>query len=836
MKMKKLIIPAFALFVSAALSASSIYNITDKVKIEEPKRFGVNFETAAFAPWVPQNWNCWNNMYAFEPIVFRHIIQASDGGTNFIESKLGEPTGAHSMSKTRSRGTGFWGLYPDDFWNGAEARIYRYNGKKLEFLRKAKVKKFYGNNDGEDKIYFEKNGAKIEKGDVCDLFMERLAPPLDSLKQHPGVKKRPERFEHLRKYFGDFWPVTETKFRKGTRVPGLDSILDDKTFAPEGGSTASLKITFPGSDGEAVGFGGQYMNVKLGNDFPKGKTFRFEAWMKNKDLDGPVVLQLGNYASKEFTLTNIWKKYSIEFKAEGQKANGEPLMVGSKAKGTIWLDNLLVYQTDLKPFQIYPQVIEDLKKLKPGCLRSLSGRGMLSLDAFLSDGFTRNSIYQMKSGPATHQRCSGNYSLRQQLSICEEVGADPLIMTFLCWSDEEIERFMEYLAAPADVGYGKLRAKHGRINPWTEAFDNIYLECGNEIWNKNYAPQAFSQDPELCGQLTERLISKVKNSKWNTKKNIVGIAAARGMSGICQTRWDKNRKGWTRRSAEHTPSLDAVGSGPSGYIGGWDNASIKADSLEEALRNNLFFNVRMFEPVLPEFYDLRNAISNDFLMLQYEAGPGYPLPSPQKPYYEEVEQINKSLAMGIATLDNFMFVISNNGLINYYLYKKGNGWATHNHDGIPHTTYLAMLLRNLYAKGSIMVVKEGKQETIDLPEVKISRFGSQSPTMAKFAKTTKPAIKNVPLTRLYAFKEGKRNSFIILNRDFDNPQKVTINVPYNPESKYTEYLLTHKDPATTNRKGYNVKIQENNKTNFTKCFNYIIPPASAVTIVNYEKN
>jgi len=74
MKMKKLIIPAFALFVSAALSASSIYNITDKVKIEEPKRFGVNFETAAFAPWVPQNWNCWNNMYAFEPIVFRWIL------------------------------------------------------------------------------------------------------------------------------------------------------------------------------------------------------------------------------------------------------------------------------------------------------------------------------------------------------------------------------------------------------------------------------------------------------------------------------------------------------------------------------------------------------------------------------------------------------------------------------------------------------------------------------------------------------------------------------------------------------------------------------------------
>ncbi len=243
----------------------------------------------------------------------------------------------------------------------------------------------------------------------------------------------------------------------------------------------------------------------------------------------------------------------------------------------------------------------------------------------------------------------------------------------------------------------------------------------------------------------------------------------------------------------------------------------------------------MFEPLLPEFQELRDALGKDFLMLQYEAGPGYPLPKPQKPFDEEVEQVNKSLAMGIATLDNFMYVISNNGLINYFLYGKGRNWSTHNPDGIPHTTYLAMLLRNVHAKGSLMEVETRKQETVDLPEIKLSRFGTQTAQQAKFAKDRKPAISDVPLVQFYAFKEGKRNSFIILNRSYDEEQTVTFSVPYTPEEKYTEYLLTHKDPSMTNREGENVKIQERSKIGFAKKFTYIIPPASAVTLVNYAE-
>ncbi len=815
--------------------SESVYTVSNQIKIENPTRFGINYETSPFAPWSDTSWNCWNAMYSFEPITFRHILQATGGDTGFIECIKGKPTSAHPLGNSKSVGPGYYGIYPNDFWNGAEVNIYRYNGESLALLRTAHIKKFYGNSDSEQRIYLTTHGVKIEKGDVCDLVMNRLSPPMDSLKQHPNVIKSPEYALHRRKYFGAwFYPVTESLFQRSTRIPELQSVLDDTTCAPTGNSTASLKISFPGSDTEAVGLGQQYINQAVANRFPEGKSFRVEVWIKNNNLDGTVLLQAGGYASQEFEITNTWEKYSLEFTPKGAVPNGKAFMVGSQAKGTIWIDNLICYQTDLKPFQIYPETMNGLKTLNPGCLRSLSGRQALTLDSFLSEGFSRKQIFDMKTGPSNGSRY-GNFSLNQQLTLCKNIGANPWIMSYICWTDEEIQHFMEYLGAPADIGYGKVRAAHGRTEPWTQEFDHIYIECANEIWNPNYNPQAFPNDPELCGQLSERLLSQLKKSTWNTENNILGISPARTVGGLHMKHWNPKLKSWSYRAAEQFPSLDALGASPSGYIGGWDNASIESNNLTDALANNLFFGVRMFEPLLPEFNSLRKALGNNFMMCQYESGPGYPLPSPKQPFDEKVEQVNKSLAMGVATLDNLMYVISNNGLINYFNYKKGPNWSTHNENGIPHTTYLALLLRNRHAQGALMHIEEGKQDTVNLPEVKIGRFGAQTAEQARTTNMTKPAIKDVPLTRVYAFKDDKRNSFLMLNRSYSKPQTVTIHIPYTPHSVFTEYLLTHKNPATTNRDGYNIQIQETEKKGFTKTFTYTIPPTSAVTLVNYEQ-
>ncbi|MBW2704061.1 MAG: hypothetical protein JRF33_24845 [Deltaproteobacteria bacterium] len=47
----------------------------------------------------------------------------------------------------------------------------------------------------------------------------------------------------------------------------------------------------------------------------------------------------------------------------------------------------------------------------------------------------------------------------------------------------EMENLMEYLAGPVDSPYGQIRAQRGHPAPWTEVFDQIHIEIGNEAWN-----------------------------------------------------------------------------------------------------------------------------------------------------------------------------------------------------------------------------------------------------------------------------------------------------------------------------------------------------------------
>lgn len=829
MKTRNLVsLPALAL-ASLLHAQSNVYNVTDETRLEKPNRFGINFETSIFAPWTLNTWNCWNAVYSFEPIVFRHPLQASGGGEDYIEAVKGEPTSDHPGGKTKSPGASYWNQFPDGFWDGAEVRIYRDTGNGIELLREDTVDVFSAS---EGRIELMDSREPIQRGDLIDLQMTRLAPPMEALQKLPNANRGPQM------YFGSFYPVTETSFTKATfkKVPGLTAVLDDSTFAPEGGSTASAKITLPGStNGEAVGLGHQFINNKAPNRFPEGKTIRVEAWMKQEGMTGPVKIQAGGYAEQEFDVTDEWQQYRFEFDSSGAVPNNQSFLVGSASPGTLWVDNLIVYQTDVEPFAIYPEVMQSMKDLNPGCLRSMSGMGMYTLDAFLTRGFERNHIYDLKQGQNSHGG-QGNFSLGEQLEICREIGAEPWIMAYILWSEEDIDHFVEYLAAPADVGYGKRRAADGQIEPWTEVFDHIYVECANETWNPVFLPQAFPADPELCGRLSERLVSRIKANPYNQAQNIRGICPGTTILGIYKGKnrqtgeWNDQKK-WSYRAAENFPSMDCIGSAPSGYIGGWDSIALESNNLDDALRNNLFFSARIYEPTLEDFELLRRDLDNNFGMFLYEAGPGYPLPSASQPFTEEVEQINKSLAMGTATLDNFLFVIANDGNMNYFKLAKGNNWTTHNAQGDPQTTYLALQLRNVYAKGELLETEEGEQNTVSLPEMKYSKFGGNK----KNAQHTLPAMNNVPLTRLYAFREGDRYSYVAVNRSLTEPQDIVINVPYEPRSEYTEYLLTHEDPAANNRFGLEVDIAESQHEGFSRSFTYTLPPASAVTLVNYAR-
>jgi hypothetical protein len=119
---------------------------------------------------------------------------------------------------------------------------------------------------------------------------------------------------------------------------------------------------------------------------------------------------------------------------------------------------------------------------------------------------------------------------------------------------------------------------------------------------------------------------------------------------------------------------------------------------------------------------------------------------------------------------------------------------------------------------------------VDLPERKSVGLGNDGRPSDKIIE----ARAGVPLTQLYAFADGARYSFLALNRSFTETKRIRLQLPYRPAADYSLYRLQHADPRTTNREGYPVRIQEENLTGFQDGFELVLPPASALVVVNRE--
>lgn len=796
---------ALALSLTAS-QASDVYRVTDEVAIEKPANFGGNFEFKAFAPWSELNNNCWNKYSSCEPIVFRHNGIATGGGPDFLLDQSGKPIS--SKPNPASPGSGFWSSMGNGFWDGAEIRIYRPTETSLKLVRKDRVRHFDGLKDTEQKITLESSGEAVQLGDLYVLTMVRGTVP-DALNP-----ERPANFERQR--FGSFPP---------TKQSGVVWEIDSSTFCPEHGSTASMKIVLPQDGPKPAGveqpflrFGGKELS------FESGKEYRCDIWLKQAGISGPVSVQVGDRITEAVEAGADWKKFS--FKVPNTEPIGPKtyeLKISAESPGTIWVDNFLVYEDGLKPFEIFPVWSKILTEFRPGVLRSMSGRFLKTLDAWISEGYTRKLVWDVNNGPQS----LSDFSLREQLELCKTTGARPWLMTYVLPDDEEIDHLMEYLGAPADTGYGKLRAAHGQTQPWTEVFDTIYVECANEMWNdKFFAPQAFGAQPELAGKVANRIFEKLKSSPFNTRKNIYGIAPAWAHNLY------NNGGGWTYKAVMACPNADVIGTAPSGYIGGYDGESIVGQNDADLFQANLFYSAQVFEPKLAEIDKIREAMKAKTgkwaEIIKYEAGPGYAIPTPAKPFIEEAEQVGKSLALATATLDNFLFVVANNGNSNYFQVRPGPNWSSHNLQFDPQTTWLALMLRNKYCTGALLKVAPVQVETVDVPERRSVGLGNDGRPSDK----TIPGVSGVPVTRLYAFKDGKRYSMIALNRSFTEAKTIRLDLPYQPKPEATEYWLTSADARTTNREGQAVTIREEKKSDFKSGYELTIPPASAVVLVN----
>ncbi len=166
--------------------------------------------------------------------------------------------------------------------------------------------------------------------------------------------------------------------------------------------------------------------------------------------------------------------------------------------GDVLLDDVEIWMTgDANPTAFRDDCVRMLETYRPGCIRNLQMGGS-TLGNTLAPPLARHAFSSRRStkvGP--YERHSRHpYSLHEMYVLCEHVGADPWYTLPGTLSKEEMVRFMEYLGAPPDVGYGKRRAELGHPKPWTDVFDRIHVEFGNEAWN--------NAGPYQCGGFNGR--------------------------------------------------------------------------------------------------------------------------------------------------------------------------------------------------------------------------------------------------------------------------------------------------------------------------------------------
>lgn len=171
-----------------------------------------------------------------------------------------------------------------------------------------------------------------------------------------------------------------------------------------------------------------------------------------------------------------WKQHTLKLTLEKPPEGQNPIfMLELKATGgDVLVDNVEAWRdgdgTNPTPFR--DNLVETLKFIDGGSIRYLRNNRDSYINSVLP-GIANSAMRNVGSR-------RDNFGTHEFYQLCAHVGANPwatLPGTFLL---EEVDQMMEYHAAPANVGLGKLRAQLGQEKPWTEVFGQIHLQFGNE--------------------------------------------------------------------------------------------------------------------------------------------------------------------------------------------------------------------------------------------------------------------------------------------------------------------------------------------------------------------
>jgi hypothetical protein len=723
--------------------------------------FGTNIQQAQL--------NNQTNDPGFEPQILRLSSMATGGGGNFIINDQNDTTSDY-------------GAIGDHFFDGATIRVYRIINGTVTLIRTDTVTTYFASNASGYRINLASNGPAVQYGDIYYLDKVTNNAPTDNVP-----------LDHQSARNGDTWYWLAQNI-----VSGTNTRRDSTTVAPVNGGSTSLRIDNPGGGTMSIQ---QFVYGPVDSTYKQlvpGKTYRVSAWLKQSGLaSGQVNFKMDNeYSAVNHTFSGVngnWQQFTWDFVAPSYPVTNAIIqhVLSINGPGTVWVDNLLVYDPTYDPFAMQPQALQTLQNFKPGSLRIWSGQTNTTFGTTLENWTNPDSINQLTWDPNYGRTPAPELHLPSALALSKQVGADPWLIVGPYMNEAEWSGLIEYLAGPAGTPYGDKRIAQGHANPWTDDFADIYIELGNETWNGLFRPWNFNSGT-IYGQFAEHFYQAAKSSPY-----FAAIA-----SKIHFT-----LGGWNIQTGEYGYGASAIKTSPSsgvlsqsGYIGNISGAASVTDSGFQSLLIAQPDYMYTFADEAVATQQLLATQGHHYQLATYESGPSYELPNPNQPYDPVQEQYGKSLAAGIGYLDSALYRQKVGFVVdNFFLYQPGFNWAstTITPEGYqPYSSFLALQMRNQYASGDML-----------------NTSTSQMPTVPWNSR-------NLEAVGVYAYRDGNKYSVIVLSRDLYDATPVTLNLPFGAASSVALHAMAG-DPRADN-----VAIQTLAAPAFSQNYSFTLPAGS----------
>lgn len=504
-----------------------------------------------------------------------------------------------------------------------------------------------------------------------------------------------------------------------------------------------------------------------------GQDFTLSVWARaaeGADVTGSFLLPgwlraVDNATGKQvlkhtFALTPQWQEFSLTFHATvAEVPRPVPIRLRLDGTGTAEIDNLTLTETGIAPGHAPRQFERRLTEANVSFVR---------MHRTIKTGFRTYSLAQLAGLPAG----INGQGLHPVLTAIEAAGKQPWLQVEPHFSAEEWQGLVEYLAAPWDPAtdsaatkpYAALRVAQGRVAPWTDSFDTLQFELGNEMWNWLFSPWVAWN---LVDQGTQNGVSRGA-MLGAYQAYVMGAMSGSPYWPALAPRLRTVIGGWAfdpafgvdaaRAAARAGYPVDAVGI--AAYNGGWDEAErvVKANApgYQSLLGHALQVAIPRARTHVSALATLRDEGLPVPAHITYEAGPGYVLNGLNgarvtDEQAAEQETVMKSVASGTATLDTFLALAQEGtAQLNFFNFRNGTTWSSHAIAGDGAYPYPAWEWSNQL--GAALRGRFLQVSTQQMPRGPLAGFARRDP------------IADAPLVGLYALADGDTLSVVALSR------------------------------------------------------------------------